>query len=81
MKYVVFQLNTILYSMDAKQPYPYNRYHVKEKDQLWKVDGYHVDKKSDELVFNVTCPKKLKKFAVECKEWYGMASDVVKIIL
>jgi len=80
LKYLVFQINTLLYGMDKKVPYPFNVYRVKTKDQLWKIVSYKVDKKKDKIIFVVTCPKNIKG-AIECKEWIGEACDVVKIIL
>ena len=81
MKYVVFAKNSILYGTNTRIPYPYNVYHVKESEQLWKVVSYRIDKKKDELVLVVTCPKKLKKYAIECRKWVAEAGDVRKIIL
>ena len=80
MKYVIFAKNSVLFDADAKRPYPYNRYHVKESEQLWRVVKYSLDKKTDKLVFVVTCPKRLKH-AIECRKWIAEAEDVRKIIL
>ena len=81
MKYVVFAKNSVLFDMDTRKPYPYNTYHVRESEQLWKVIKYSLDKKSDKLVFIVTCPKRFKKYAIECRKWIAEAGDVRKIIL
>jgi len=80
MKYIIFQRGTVLYMTDKKVPYPFNRYHIKEADQIWKIVKTYVDEKQNEIVFVVTCPK-IYKNAPECKQWYGMAGDVSKIIL
>lgn len=81
MKYLVFAKNSLLYDANTRKPYPFNVYHVRESEQLWKVVKYYLDKKSDKIVFIVTCPKRFKKYDIECRKWVAEAADVRKIIL